>query len=527
MTAVIPEQLKLLVVDDVEANRYILALWLRRAGYHVFEARTGREALRLVEKHDLDLLLLDVNLPDMTGYDVCQIVKRTPRTAMIPVLHVSASAVETSDRTEGLRRGAEGYLVEPVEREELLATVEALLRASISQRTSARLADKLRMLNEAALAINESTSLESLTSEIVRNGSNLFSDTVAAMVSIDGEAYAASCAHGEEPVRWARPAEPLEAALSEMFERGPAAVDRIVAVLPPDAPVPGGKLVIMPLDPRRELCGALVLPESSLSAEEDPAVLAQFLRGIAAAVRSMRVHSVERGIAVTLQHAILPQALPYIAGLDAAVRYAAGSVHAEVGGDFYDLFALDDERVVFAIGDVMGHSIEAATIMAQIRTAFRSYALEGHAPDAIVARLNALLLRFHSDTTATVCCGAMNVRTGQCVLANAGHLPALRIAPHRAPELLGEGALLLGVHGPLPEAISFVLAPEETLVLYTDGLVERRGENIDEGLARLVAIAADAGDVDAGALCERLLSMVDIQSLSDDVALLAMRRARP
>lgn len=478
-----------------------------------------------VEKHSFDLALLDVNLPDMGGYDVCQTIKSNPRTAMIPVLHVSASAVETSDRTEGLRRGAEGYLVEPVEREELLATVEALLRASISQRTATRLAGKLRMLNEAALAINESTSLESLISEIAQNGSRLFNDTVAAALSIDGEALVASCAHGEKPVRSVRPAVQLEAALSDIFERADEAGDRIVTVLPADAPVPTGKLAIMPLEPRRELCGALLLPERSLAAEEDPAVLAQFLRGIAAAIRSMRVHSVERGIAVTLQQAILPQALPRIPGLDAAVRYAAGSVHAEVGGDFYDLFALDDEHVVFAIGDVMGHSIEAATIMAQIRTAFRSYALEGHTPDAIVVRLNQLLLRFHSDTTATVCCGALNVRTGRCVLANAGHLPALLIAPDREPKLMGDGALLLGVRGPSPEAMSFVLQPEETLVLYTDGLVERRGENIDEGLARLVAIAGGARDLNVGALCELFLSMVDIESLSDDVALLAMRRA--
>ncbi|HKU68534.1 MAG TPA: SpoIIE family protein phosphatase [Candidatus Baltobacteraceae bacterium] len=523
----IPEQLRLLVVDDVEANRYILALWLRRAGYHVIEARTGREALQHVEKHALDLVLLDVNLPDMTGYDVCQTIKGNPRTAVIPVLHVSASAVETADRTEGLRRGAEGYLVEPVEREELLATVEALLRASISQRTATRLAGKLRMLNEAALAINESTSLESLVSEIAQNASNLFNDTVAAALAIDGEAFVASCAHGGKPVRAMRPAAQLEAALSDVFERADVPMDRIAAVVPANAPLPDGKLAIMPLDPRRELCGALLLPESSLAAEEDPAVLAQFLRGIAAAVRSMRVHSLERGIAVTLQQAILPQALPRIPGLDAAVRYAAGSVHAEVGGDFYDLFSLDDERVVFAIGDVMGHSIEAATIMAQIRTAFRSYALEGHMPDAIVTRLNQLLLRFHSDTTATVCCGALNVRTGRCVLANAGHLPALRIAPDRTPELIGAGASLLGVLGPAPEATSFVLAPEETLVLYTDGLVERRGESIDEGLARLVAIADGARNVSAGTLCERLLSMVDIHSLSDDIALLAMRRAYP
>ena len=116
----------LLLVDDDEAKRYVLSTWLRRAGHTVMEVGTGREALAVAAT--ADLVLLDVNLPDMSGFDVCRQIKTDPRTAAIPVIQVSATAVEVADRAHGLTQGADAYLVEPAEPEELLATVTAVLR---------------------------------------------------------------------------------------------------------------------------------------------------------------------------------------------------------------------------------------------------------------------------------------------------------------------------------------------------------------------------------------------------------------
>lgn len=125
-----PEQLSatLLVVDDAEVNRYATGRYLRSAGYRVLDAATGEDALRLVESERPDLVLLDVNLPGISGIEVCRRIKAHTDTAAIMVLHVSASAIASDDRAEGLESGADGYLVEPVERRELLAHVQALLR---------------------------------------------------------------------------------------------------------------------------------------------------------------------------------------------------------------------------------------------------------------------------------------------------------------------------------------------------------------------------------------------------------------
>ena len=116
----------LLLVDDDEAKRYVLASWLRRAGHTVAEAATGQEGLSKVES--AEVVLLDVNLPDMSGFDVCRQIKGDPRTAAIPVIQVSATVVDAADRAHGLTEGADAYLVNPTEPTELLATVSAVLR---------------------------------------------------------------------------------------------------------------------------------------------------------------------------------------------------------------------------------------------------------------------------------------------------------------------------------------------------------------------------------------------------------------
>ena len=138
-------QVKILAVDDNEALRYSLVRSLRDAGYQVIEARTGTEALQLVEQMP-DLVTLDVNLPDMHGFDVCRKIKTNPATAHIPVLHLSSTFIEPDARVQGLASGADAYLAEPIDRAELVATVGALLRL----KTAETLARQHALVAEAA-----------------------------------------------------------------------------------------------------------------------------------------------------------------------------------------------------------------------------------------------------------------------------------------------------------------------------------------------------------------------------------------
>ncbi|HEX3468865.1 MAG TPA: SpoIIE family protein phosphatase [Candidatus Elarobacter sp.] len=513
---------RVLVADDSESTRYVIATWLRRAGMDVVEAATGEEALRIAATERLDLVVLDVNLPDMTGYDVCERIKAGPRSSSTPVLHVSATATDSTDRSEGLRRGADGYLVEPVERDELVATVEALLRGSAAHRTALRLARRLRRLNEATFAVNESAELHDLVITIATQAATLFESTAIVTIAGDeGRSLTARARRGEDPVVTAGPAQAVETLAQ--IAREAVRVD--ASVLTEIAPLDGEQSFLSAsLDGGAGLPGFLLVEAPhDVDVERDDetdVVLLQYARAAANAIKNVRSLDVERQIALTLQRSLLP-VVPPIAGIDVAVRYEASAEHSEVGGDFYEIFPLDEDRVAFAIGDVVGHSLDAATVMAELRTGIRSYILEGHGPTETIQRLDRLLARFHPGVTATVCCAILDLRSGMCELANAGHPPAL-LSSGEDVAFLPVGGTLLGVDAPPAAPHVFALLPDDVLVLYTDGLVERRGEDIDIGLARLAA-AVRGRDGDLNDLCEHLLRAAGPPSRTDDIALVAIR----
>src|ERR1051325_3457161 len=139
-----PQDFLILNTDDDEAGRYAKSRILQRAGYHVVDAGTGTEALRIAREEKPQLILLDVMLPDINGLKVCQMLKRDPVTAPIMILQISATQVSEADRVQGLEGGADGYLTEPLEAEELLATVKALLRLYNREEENRRLLDHLR-----------------------------------------------------------------------------------------------------------------------------------------------------------------------------------------------------------------------------------------------------------------------------------------------------------------------------------------------------------------------------------------------
>ncbi len=148
-----PPPTTILTVDDNEALRYSLVRTLRDAGYSVMEARTGNEALALASRLP-DLITLDVNPPDIDGFKVCQELKNNPATNHIPVLHVSSTFVEPEYRAQGLKGGADGYLAEPIDRAELLATVGALLRLKRAERDAKRHAELAEIAHQEVRELN-------------------------------------------------------------------------------------------------------------------------------------------------------------------------------------------------------------------------------------------------------------------------------------------------------------------------------------------------------------------------------------
>ena len=234
------------------------------------------------------------------------------------------------------------------------------------------------------------------------------------------------------------------------------------------------------------------------------------------------LYAEQRTIAEALQRAILPPYLPAVQHLEAASRYVAGADGVDVGGDWYSLIALDDTHFGFVVGDVSGRGISAATVMARLRYTIRAYLWEGHDP-AVVLEMCSRQLDVTEDghfTTALV--GIGNLKSGEIILANAGHLNPLIVSPSGTELLTHSPGVPLGIGSSQYEAVTFTLAPGSVFVAFTDGLVERRGESIEVGLDRLAKAAALPA-----ATLEDMLSTLVYQMAhngsEDDIAVLAFK----
>ena len=234
----------------------------------------------------------------------------------------------------------------------------------------------------------------------------------------------------------------------------------------------------------------------------------------------------QQEIAQTLQQAILPEALPDLPGLEAAALYEAGTTGIEVGGDWYSLFDVGAGRVVALIGDVAGRGLQAATAMATLRTAAFSYAAQDSRPELILARLGRLVARLPDHQFATVLCMRIDIDRHEIALASAGHLPPLLLSADEVATYVDiKVAPPIGVSGepPVYEAMTVTVAPGSTVLMFTDGLVERRREVIDVGLERLrtAATGRDHGSLDA--LVAGLARELAPSPTDDDTAILAVR----
>jgi PAS domain S-box-containing protein len=246
---------------------------------------------------------------------------------------------------------------------------------------------------------------------------------------------------------------------------------------------------------------------------------------VALAIDHARAYGREHRIAETLQRSLLPQTLPSMPGVTLAARYLPAASESEVGGDWYDAIGLPGGRLLLVMGDVSGKGLAAASTLGALRNAIRAYALDGHGPAQIAERLNRFVLAEPAhDHMATLVLATFDAVTGELAWVNAGHPSPLTLdADGRATFLEGARSVPLGVL-PFPayEEDETVIAPGGAVVLYTDGLIERRGEHLETGMARLASAAA-AGPLQAGALCDRLLAAaVPTGATSDDVALLTL-----
>ena len=233
---------------------------------------------------------------------------------------------------------------------------------------------------------------------------------------------------------------------------------------------------------------------------------------------------VQGRIAATLQRSLLPRQLPQVPGLRMAARYLPAADESAVGGDWYDVIELGNNSIGFVIGDVAGHGMASATFMGQLRSAIRAYALDTDGPGAVITKLAEFSDRMDSRM-ATVVYATLNLSTWVVRFARAGHPYPLLLRADGSTEFLSDagGPPLGAVGGQTYDEQAVTLLPGETLVLYTDGLIERRGSQLSEGEATLAEVASTAPD-EPELMCQAITSrLTENLAIADDIAILTVQ----
>jgi serine phosphatase RsbU (regulator of sigma subunit) len=260
------------------------------------------------------------------------------------------------------------------------------------------------------------------------------------------------------------------------------------------------------------------------------ATLASLAGIVAQALERARLYDAQHTLAHSLQSGLLPHALPRIPGLEVAARYRSAGPGTDIGGDFYDLIAYSPTSAVAVIGDVQGHNSAAAALMGQVRTAVHAFATLGSTPGALLAGANNLLTELDSTLFASCLVAQVDLRERRGLVASAGHPPPLLRRPDGSTQTIAPATgLLLGIDAdssyPTEE---FALPDHCVLALYTDGLVERPGVDIDDAIAALGHCLAGTGPDDLEAAADALVRHSENSTpSSDDLALLLLRPDAP
>ncbi|MGQ0519692.1 MAG: SpoIIE family protein phosphatase [Actinomycetota bacterium] len=548
----------ILLVDDRPENLVALEAVLAPLGHHLLLAGSGEEALKHLLVHDVALILLDVKMPGMDGFETAERIKQRERTQDIPIIFLTAYSRDVAHAMQGFASGAVDYVNKPFdagllqakvgvfvelhEKTEALRRQSELLEARLDQRfeTEAR---NLRKLADAAVIINSTQSLD----EILRVINDSAREVIGAheaetVITAAREARSAEYSRSVSPKYEGWLAERRQVDLSGLYrvvwERNePVRMTKkeIVANfashgvfdVAPGHPMLEGWLAV-PLTGRTGRTLGLIQVADKLEgdfSEGDEVVLLQLAQLAAVAIENAERYEHEHRIAETLQRSLLPDAIPHVPDLEIDPYYRPGSAGTQVGGDWYDVFPVGDRRVALTVGDVMGRGTRAAALMGQLRTAVRAYAVHGLAPTELMGSLDRLLQGLDGGAQATVVYAVVDLARRTVEVLSAGHPPALLLppsAPARYLELAPNVPL-----GVLPameyESSTFGLDPGSLLLFFTDGLVEAPAMPLQDGLQRLLEVADGTAGTAMGGLCRGIVSSLVPERTQDDIAVLAAR----
>jgi signal transduction histidine kinase/DNA-binding response OmpR family regulator len=482
----------LVVEDNNDMRRYLAQLLAPH--YRVLTSRDGEAALRKIHSSRPDLVLSDVMMPRLDGFGLLAALRADPTTATVPVIMLSARAGEGA-AIEGLTAGVDDYLVKPFSSAELLARVGATLELARARAGESR---RLGELARASIAINGARTTPQVIEVLALSARELTGARHAAVTLSTGPG---------------RPAPVSAESVS----------DRDTALSGSDPP--GQRLLTIPLTAADGANLGLVRVSDRRGGEftrDDEAILTQLAEIGSAVLDKVRLLQEQTEVALTLQRSILgPTQLPS----EFAVRYEPAPGTLEVGGDWYDVVSLAGGRYGVVVGDVVGRGLAAASVMGQLRSATRALLLENHTPAQVLTALDAFAALIPDALCSTVFCAVIDPAAHSVAYSSAGHPPAILAATDGTHQLLVEArSVRLAVLelATRPESRT-ELPPGSTLLLYTDGLVERRRESIDIGIGRAASILGRGPDESPEQLARQLGTQLLGDNHDDDVAFLLYR----
>jgi PAS domain S-box-containing protein len=504
---------RVLVVDDNTDMRIYVAGLLSEL-YDVVTASDGLEALDRVQESRPDLILTDVMMPRLDGFGLLRRLQDDPRSTSIPVIMLSARAGEEGT-VEGLEAGAADYLVKPFAARELLARVRVNLELDRVRRIRATLERSEALLDQAQrlakvgswevdLGTHAVTGSEELLRLIGRSRDELdqmgFPGVITAVV------------HPEDAARVIAGVGDLQVGSVTSYDlrmTGPGGTERLATVR---ATLLGDEL------------GVPVTLQGSLQDVTEQRAAERALVDVRAREQSAQR---EHAIAEELQRSLLPAETFDLENLDVATYYRAGVEGTYVGGDWYDIIELPGGRTAFVMGDVMGRGVRAASVMGQLRSAVRAFATLDLAPDVVMRHLDVLVQDLVGDQIVTCVYAVFDPVDETLRYANAGHLPPLIATDGGTARRLTAGGPPLGAgYGDVAtEQVS--LAVGATIVFYTDGLVEHRGQDIDRGIGALEREIGTHTSASVAGVPEAIVGALLPDGPDDDVAILVARVCAP
>jgi len=520
---------------------------MRRHLHHVLSARwdtlvfaDGEAALAGARRHHPDVVVTDVMMPNLDGFGFVQALRADPELARIPVLMLSARA---GAEAEGFAHGADDYLPKPFSSGELVTRVAARLSAAGRERT-ARVRDEaaqrhLTDVAELSAALNQAGSTGDLLTALLSSQHGSLDATAVALGRLEDSRILITYA-GDVPTelrdRYYLVAADAAIPLAQVMRTGEPMVIPDTEHTEPhfewvarDFSDAVRAAVIHPLrDGLGRVTGAVALcwprPRAFSAAELDTITET----AVTTSVAVTRIWAAEREhrIAVGFQEHLLDLDRRSSAAVVAAV-YEPAVEAMRVGGDWYVTMPLaDPARLGVSVGDVVGHGLRAATVMSKLRAATSTSTITDAEPTAVLNVLQQSAATTPGAASSTVAYAVVDSRAHTLEYACAGHPYPLLVLPDGATRYLGDGRRpALGAFragdGPLGHA---EFPPGALLLLYTDGLVERRGESLDAGFARLAeAVSASAG-LPTGEVCDEVLRLMRPSGgYTDDVVLVAVR----